>query len=345
MTNVKSLNTVFVNFVEVPFTVKDTHNHLVPGLTWRDVRVFENGQRQQMRLFTVDPFPLSVALVIDQTLTHDTMAAVNNSLEALQGAFTTYDEVAVFTYNNGVRMQTVFTAAQSARLGAALDHSKTPGRDAIMPLGGPLSQTTMINGRDVDPNTSPNHGSSVSGFETAPRESHTLLDAILAAAQEASKAAKGRRRIVYVISDGKEYGSVAKEHEVIKYCQAHNVEVYATLVGQSAEYGMGFLDRIHLPLMMRDNILPRFAAATGGQIDPEFRRGGIEQSFARITEEVRTQYTVGYYTHLSPLNESFRKVEVRVLRPNLTVIAKEGYYPNASDSRPAPVTPSAVPTY
>jgi hypothetical protein len=74
---------------------------------------------------------------------------------------------------------------------------------------------------------------------------------------------------------------------------------------------------------------------------PEFRPKGIENSFAHITEEVRTQYTAGYYTHASPFDERFRKLEVRVLRPGLTVIAKSGYYPAASDSRPS--TPVAAP--
>ena len=49
------------------------------------------------------PVPLSVALVIDQTVTHDTMNKINASLAALQGAFASYDEVAVFTYNNGAK--------------------------------------------------------------------------------------------------------------------------------------------------------------------------------------------------------------------------------------------------
>jgi hypothetical protein len=90
---------------------------------------------------------------------------------------------------------------------------------------------------------------------------------------------------------------------------------------------MGFLDRIHLPLTMRDDALPRITTATGGQCDPEFRPRGIENSFADITRTVRTLYTVGYYTHLSPLDGRFRHVEVRVMRPNLTVVAPDGYYP------------------
>ena len=105
------------------------------------------------RLFTVDPFPLSVALVIDQSVTFDTMEKINASLSALQQAFTPYDEVAVFTYNNGVTKQTEFTAAQSARLGVILERSKGPGRDPVMGLSGPLAQTTVINNHQVDPNT------------------------------------------------------------------------------------------------------------------------------------------------------------------------------------------------
>jgi VWFA-related protein len=335
---------VNVQFHQIPFTVKDSKSHLVPGLTWRDVRVYENGLRQQIRLFTADPFPLSVALVIDQSVTHDTMEKINDSLSALQGAFSPYDEVAVFTYANGVRKQTDFTAAQSARLGAILERSKGVGRDPLMGMTGPLSHGSVINNQPIDGVADPGHAAGSLQL-TVPKEYHTLNDAILAAAQEAAGASPDRRRIVYVISDGKEYGSKASQKEVIKYLLTNNVTVWATLVGDSAIKGVGFLDRIHLPLTMRDDVLPKYTAETGGQTDPEFRPKGIEQSFARITDEVRAQYTVGYYTHESPYNESYRRTEVRVLRPGLTITAKDGYYPSAAENsrRPAPVTPSAIP--
>src|SRR5260370_8576199 len=142
---------VQTNFVEVPFTVKDNKGRLVPGLTWRDVRVYENGLRQQMALFTVDPFPLSVALVIDQSLTYDNMTNVNNALGALQGAFTPYDEVAVFTYNNGPRLRTDFTAGQSPRLNFVIYQSKSSGRQAWVLMGGTLSALRHIKVEELHP--------------------------------------------------------------------------------------------------------------------------------------------------------------------------------------------------
>ncbi len=339
-----------VTFVEVPFLVKDSRGQLVPGITPRDVQVLENNVPQPIRYFTADPFPLSVAFVIDQSVTFDTMQRVNQALGALQGAFSPYDEVAVFTYNNGVKMQDPigFDGATSARLGAILEQSKGKGRDPQMLLGGPLAQTTLINNQNVDPNTAPNHRSS-NTVEYAEREFHTLNDAILAAAVQVNKAGRSRdpkvphrRRIVYVISDGKEYGSKAKEKDVIKFCQTNNIAVYATLIGDSSLPVVGFLDRIHLPYTMRDNALPRYTTATGGQLDAEVRETGIEKSFSKIAEEARAQYFLGFYSHLPPYGEKFRTLEVRVYKPNMTVIAKEGYYANPSLNGPGGAVPPAA---
>jgi VWFA-related protein len=333
---------VNVNFVQTPFTVKDSKGHLVPGIDWREVRVYENGVRQHISIFTSDPFPLSLALVIDQSVTYDTMTRINNALAALPGAFASYDDIAIFTYNNGPQMRTDFTAATGARAVAVLEQSKGSGREPIMGLGGPLAQTTTINNENFDPNTAPIRNSPGMVFN-APKEPHTLNDAIFAAAVALTKTGRGRRRVIYVISDGKEYGSKAKFGEVVRYLQTNQIQVYATVVGDSSVPVLGFLDRFHLPLQMRDDILPRYAAATGGQVDFKFRTPQIAESFAEITKDVRTQYTVGYYTREPFIDGKFRKTEVRVLRPNLTVIARDGYYPAAIDAT-HPVVPRTAQT-
>ena len=211
-----------VNFVQIPFTVKDKSGALVPALDWREVQIFENGLRKHMTFWTSDPFPLSVAFVIDQSLPFDIMSRVNTALGALQGAFTPYDEMAIFTYNNNPVMRTDYTGAQSPRINAVISQSKTTGREVYLGSpGGPLSQTTNINGKgSFDPNTAPVRNSA-STFQTPAKETHTLNDAIFMAAQSLAKRPDGRRRIVYVISDGKEYGSKAKFKDNIRYMQTN----------------------------------------------------------------------------------------------------------------------------
>jgi len=332
---VTHLGTINVNFVEVPVTVKDSKGKLVAGLTYRDFKIYENDTREPISFFTTDSFPLSIAFVIDQSLTSDTMAKVNNSLGAIQGALTPYDEVAIFSYNNGAQDRSGgFTGAQSARVPFVLSMTKVAGEEMLAPVtDGPLAGCNIRqNGNCVDPNIQPGRSAGGSTFMTIPKEIHTLNDAILAAAKELSTRPKGRRRIIYVISDGKESGSKAKYSEVLKYLETNKTAVYGTLVGDSARWGEGYMSRFHVPGMMTDNILIKYAHATGGVLDSERGVDGIEKSYAKIAEEARTQYTLGYYSHQPVIDTRFRKIEVRLERTGMEIIAKTGYYTSGQDA-------------
>ena len=321
-----------VNYVILPVTVLDKKHQQVAGLTYRDFRVYENNQPQAIRLFSADAAPLSVALVIDQSLPRDTMKKVNDSLAAIQGAFTASDEIAVFTYADGVNNPTDFTAALSARVPAVLAASKKEGDYLGVPINsGPFYGGPRINGQSVDPNLDPQRGNS--GVGVIPKEIHTLNDAILAAGKALSTRPQGMRRIIYVISDGKESRSKANFREVVRYLESNQIAVYGTLVGDSATWGLGYLDKIKLPLLplSPDNILPRYTSATGGHLYSEFSENGIQRSFAELAALARTQYTIGYYSRVPVLDGKYRTIEVDVTRPNLDVIAKKGYYPTATN--------------
>jgi VWFA-related protein len=333
------LQTVYrlnVNFVEVPVTVKDSKGQLVAGLTFRDFKVFENDQREPLRLFTVDPAPLSIVFLVDQSVTADVMAKVNDSLGAIQGALTPYDEVAVFTYSNGAQDRSSgFTGAQSARVPYVLSMTKASGTEELVPVNsGPLAGCSIRqNGNCVDPNVQQGRSTGSSAFITIPKEIHTLNDGILAAAKELASRPKGRRRIIYVISDGKENGSKATYKQVLQYLQTNQIAVYGTLVGDSARWGEGYVSRIHLPFTMYDNLLAKYTLATGGSLDSERGLNGIERSYGKIAEEARNQYTLGYLSHQPFIDGKFRKIEVRVDRPNVEVVAKTGYYPSGQDAK------------
>ena len=320
-----------VNYVDVPVRVWDKHHQLVAGLTWRQFKVFEDGQRQRIAFFTVDPYPLSVAFVIDQTLPADVMRKVNESLTAVTGAFAPSDTVAVFTYNNSPEMITDFTGAQGARLPAALQSAKKPGRDMGVPItGGPMVSGMVINGQEADPNLAPQRGN-MNGFLLTPKESHPLNDAILYAAQALARQPKGRRRIIYVITDGKEARSKASQKEVLKFLLTNDISVYGTLVGDSATWGVGYLDKVRLPLLPTDNVMPKYTTLTGGYLESQFSENGIQKSFADITASVRTQYTLGYYSHQPSISERHHSIDVHVDVPGLDVYAKEGYYPSLAN--------------
>jgi VWFA-related protein len=336
-----------VSEVNIPFTVKDGKGAMVPNIRQKEIQVFENGRMMRIVRFVDegDIQPLSVAIVIDQSLGKEQMDTVNAALGALQSAFSRYDEISVFTYNKSTKEVTQFTGAQSPRASQAIEVSKASGRDEMLAgsLGGPLSQNLVLNDQNFDPNTAANRGHS-SLQVNAPRESHPLYDAILTAATALSTQPVDRRRVVYVISNGNEYGSKTKGKQLLHYLQTNGVEVDGTLVGiQTALPVVGMLDRIHLPLQMRDNVLTPLANATGGNVDAEFRASAIERGFAKVVGEARNRYIVTWDSPEPFYDGKSRTLNITILRPGLTVIAPPLYYPEAQELRQRPTSGLGAP--
>ena len=136
-----------------------------------------------------------------------------------------------------------------------------------------------------------------------------------------------------MVSDGKEYGSKATYRDVLRYLQTNKIAVYGTLVGDSARWGEGYVSRLHLPFQMYDNRLNGYVLATGGILNAQGDVNGMERSYAQLAQEARNQYTLVYSSHEPLIDGKYRKIEVRVDRPNVEVIAKKGYYPSGQDQR------------
>jgi VWFA-related protein len=162
--------------------------------------------------------------------------------------------------------------------------------------------------------------------QTPSQEHHVLNDAILMAAQELAHRPAANRKIIFVISDGQEYGSRASYSQVLKVLLTDGIAVYAIGVDTAAMPLYGKVAKARIPGFGYSNILPRYTNATGGDVLDEFSKESIESAYQRITLEARNQYTLGYNTSQKP-SSNYRDIEVRVKRPGLEVTAKHGYYP------------------
>ena len=310
-----------VNFVPVPVTVKDSSGRLVFGLLKKDFSVLENGELQHISFFTSDPFPLSVAVVVDVNLPEQTMRKIKETLPALAGAFSDFDEVGVFSYGNTVSRRMDF-GATGDQLVIALKRPEFQGRNDGPPVNsGPMTggPTPSVNGKPFEPGTP--HVANIR------RDSSVLNDAILDAATALSKRPQNRRKVIFVISDGMEQGSRASYSDVMKVLLSHEIGVYAIAVDAGAIPGYDTLNKIHIPRFGYGNILGKYVAGTGGEVFAEFNTDSIEQAYSRVTEEARNQYTLGYTTRATASN-TYRSIEVLVHRgADLEVHAKAGYYP------------------
>jgi VWFA-related protein len=313
--------TARVNFVVVPVTVKDKNTgKLVDGLLPRDFSVYEDGVKQKLTYFTSDPFFLSAAVVLDLGIPDASVQKVNQTFTALEGAFSQYDQVSIYTYSTTVSRLTDFTQANQ-RLTQALNELKVDrGRNNGVPVvTGPLANNgPVINGLPAGGGPLPVY--------TPPKESHVLNDAILHAALDLAKQDRTRRKIIFVISDGRELGSTASYADTLKVLLTNQISVYGVATDASSLPGYKQLSKLHLPRQGYDNLLPKYAAATGGEVFPEFSRPAIEIAYASAMGDARNQYTLGYQTKAVP-SSAYRDIEVRVDVPDLEVRARAGYYP------------------
>ena len=202
---------------------------------------------------------------------------------------------------------------------------ETPG---VPVLGGPLGpQGPTINGVPVGQTSAP--------VITPSKHAHVLNDALLRAALDLGKQEKNRRKVIFVISDGREYRSDANYNSVMQVLLSNGILVYGVDVGSSAIPGYHTLEKLHIPGQGYSDILPRYANATGGEILNENSPKAIQDVYQRLMGDARNQYTLGYVTRATP-SDTRREIEVRVnrpgckssdLRPCVSVYAKAGYYP------------------
>ena len=318
--------TVTTNEVIVPVRVTDNSGARIDGLLSRDFSVFEDGKKQTMNFFTSDPVALSAAVLIDLGLPDVAVQRINQTFPVLESAFSPFDEVSDYTYSSAVSKQTDFGAAGRQLTATLNDLKSARGRNngpAI--LGGPMGPGgPTVNNTPVDPN--------VPRVSAPPKESHVLNDAILRAALDLSKRDKTRRKIIFIITDGREYRSSASYRDVLKVLLSHGITVYGVAVEASAIPGYNKLERLHMPGFGYGDILPKYANATAGEIFTDFSKTGIEESYSLAMSEARNEYTLGYQTRATP-SSAYRQVEVRVARPEVKVYARDGYYPAPTVSR------------
>jgi VWFA-related protein len=318
-----------VSFVTVPVTVKDNEGKLVEGLLAKDFSIYEDGTVQKLTFFTSDPFPLSAALIVDQGLPDPVLRKVNQTFSALGGAFGPFDEVAVYTYGSSVSKRQDFGNSTRMELALQRIRDESGNNAGASVVGGPFGSGPQTNSKPMD---------GAKQVITPTPEYHVLNDAILMAAQELARRSPTSRKIIFIVSDGQEYGSRASYSQVLKVLLTDGIAVYAIGVDTAAMPLYGKISKARIPGFGYSDILKRYTNATGGDVLNEFSKDSIESAYQRITLEARNQYTLGYNTALKP-SSNYRDIEVRVKKPGLEVSAKHGYYPLPPQREQPPAEP------
>jgi Ca-activated chloride channel family protein len=158
------------------------------------------------------------------------------------------------------------------------------------------------------------------GDETA------LYDAIYLASERLSqtKNEAGRRRVVVVITDGVDTAKKSRYGQALEEAQRSGAMIYSIIIVPVWEDAGRNTGGEHALIQMSND--------TGGKYFYVEDKKDLEPAFARVSDDLRTQYMLGYYAPPHGGDSSFRSVRVRMkdaaLRDSYQLRHRNGYYSN-----------------
>ncbi len=154
-----------------------------------------------------------------------------------------------------------------------------------------------------------------------------LYDAVYLASQRLSETstADGRRRVVVLITDGGDTVKGSQYAQAMEQAQRAGAMVYAIIVVPiAADAGRNVAGEHALIQMARD---------TGGKYYYANEPRDLEPAFRHVSDDLRTQYLLGYYAPRRGKDDSYRRIEVRMmdeaLRGKYDLRYRTGYYADA----------------
>lgn len=322
-----------VNVVNVFATVHDKQGKIVKNLVKDDFTLDEDGRPQVIRYFSQQSdLPLTLGLLID------TSGSQRRVLEPERRASYKFleqvlredrDKAFVIHFDREVELLQDLTSSRRD-LERSLNDLESPG--------------PQLNRRGQG-SPSPQGGGRGGRGGTA------LYDAVLLASDEIMRKQQGRKALI-LLTDGVDNGSRVTLSSAVESAQRADALVYSVRFYDAQAYGGGRGGGFGGPFPGggRRNggygspfpggggqrypnsnrtadgkkVLERISEETGGGYAEVSGNETLDKIYARIEDELRSQYSLGYTTDQP--GSGYRSIHVAVKVKNLTVQARQGYY-------------------
>src|SRR5689334_18773717 len=325
---------VSTSLVTIPVSVMDRDGRYVPNLQKEDFRIWEDGTEQEVAFFQSVDQPFSVVLMLD------TSPSTSFRLEDIQDAAISFvnqlrpdDRVMVVSFNDDIKILSEFTTDRS-KLQRAIQRAHTGDGTRLYDAVDMVmnQQLSRIQGRKAIVLFT-------DGVDTTSKRADyqsNMMDA-----QELDA-------LVYTV-----------DYDTSQDVNAGNfptggggqIDVWGTILGgifgggrrggyprggggyprggggypRGGGNGRGDYE-------LADHYLREIADTTGGR---EYRADSLQNmsaAFANVAEELRRQYSIGYYPKRPPQAGQRRQIKVRARQPNLAVRARDSYVFNPNGS-------------
>ncbi len=288
------------NVVELFFNVKDKKGGLIPSLQKDNFEVFEDKKPQTIKYFSAESqLPLTMGILIDSSASQERVLQMEQEVGGvfLSQILRDKDMAFVIDFNIGVNLVQDFTG-NVRRLKNALN--------SVRINSGGQSAVAGIPGQGGGP------------VPTIGQPKGTLLyDAVYLASHD-EMAQQVDRKAMILLTDGEDQGSQYKVQDAIEAAQKSDTIVYVLLCADRGFYGFGGYSG--------DSEMKKLTAETGGRvIDVGNKMEKLKAAFDQISQELRSQYNIGYIPTNPVKNGGFRRVEIKS-KDGYKIQARSGYF-------------------
>ena len=160
-----------------------------------------------------------------------------------------------------------------------------------------------------------------------PFGSTALYDAVATLSDHVIHEGFGRRAIV-VVTDGVDTSSDSTVEQAVEKAKGVDLPVYAIRVLSPVDDPENdlFLG-VHGASFRGEDALRQFTEETGGAMYEGSQWGQLVVASARIREELKTQYRIGYIPQQDDGDGEFRRIQIETRRRGIEVRTRKGYYP------------------
>lgn len=321
------------NLVSLPVSVMDRDGKFIPNLRKEDFRVWENGIEQQVAYFASTEKPFTVALVIDTSgSTKYRIYEIQEAAIAFVEQLRPEDRVMVVSFNDRIRNLTPNGPTSNRELLREAIRRTEPGSgtrlyDAVdMVIN---QQFNHIEGRKAlvlftdGVDTTSNRAS----YESTVRDAEELDALVYPVEYDTFGDMAGMGGGNWPGGGGRRRSGGGALDDLI------NIIIGGGIVINGGGRGGGGSGTTRAEYERGDQYLHDLARVTGARLY-NAEQQNLDYAFRSVAEELRRQYSLGYYPKNKPSIGERRGIRVRVSRPELVVRTRDSYVfqPNANAS-------------
>lgn len=298
---------VDVNLVNILYSVKAKKGGaLIPNLEQSNFTVFEDGKQQKIQRFTRETdLPITLGLLIDVSLSQENLVGIERQAASafFDAVIRKKDEAFVISFGKDVQLLQDMTSS-ARRLSASMNDLQPDAEPPMMgrvPVNtGPIPQSGTPKGT-------------------------LLYDAVVLASNEKLTGEVGRKALI-LITDGDDMGSTNTRKEAIEAAQKADAIIFSIYYVDRAFYARGGFSFGG----SGEGELKKMSEETGGQVFTVSNKHPLSEVFKEIQDELRNQYSIAYSPDNANRDGSFRRIEIKVDKPEDRVQARSGYYATAN---------------